>query len=62
MSSKKPVKKQPRKQVSSWVIFFISLAIIVALVAVIKFTGNPKPIVELPLKGILLIGYGKAKP
>ena len=45
MSSKKPVKKQPRKQVSSWVIFFISLAIIVALVAVIKFTGNPKPIV-----------------
>lgn len=45
MSSKKPVKKQPRKQVSSWVIFFISLAIIVALVAVIKFTGKPKPIV-----------------
>ena len=45
MSSKKPVKKQPRKQVSSWVIFFISLAIIVALVAVIKFTGKPNPIV-----------------
>ena len=45
MASKKPAKKQPRKQVSSWVIFFISLAIIVALVAVIKFTGKPKPIV-----------------
>ncbi len=45
MSSKKPVKKQPRKQVSSWVIFFISLAIIVALVAVIKFTGKPKAVV-----------------
>lgn len=45
MSSKKPVKKQPRKQVSSWVIFAISLAIVIALVAVIKFTGKPKPIV-----------------
>ena len=45
LASKKPVKKQPRKQVSSWVIFCISLAIIVALVAVIKFTGQSKPIV-----------------
>lgn len=69
MSSKKPVKKQPRKPVSSWVIFFISLAIIVALVALIKFTGKPKPIVpDQPTvftpthrAEILMEGYGTIK-
>ena len=69
MTSKKPVKKQPRKPVSSWVIFFISLAIIVALVALIKFTGKPKPIVpDQPTvftpthrAEILMEGYGTIK-
>ena len=46
MSSKKPVpKKAPaKKPVSSWVIFFISLAIVVGLVALVQFTGQPKPV------------------
>ena len=69
MASKKPLKKQPRKPVSSWVILLISLAIIVALVALIKFTGNPKPIVpDQPTiftpthrAEIVMEGYGTIK-
>ena len=46
MSSKKPAsKKAPaKKPVSSWVIFFISLAIVAGLVALVQFTGQPKPV------------------
>ena len=44
LSSKKSTK-QPKKPLSSWVVFLIALAILIALVAVVMFTSRPKAIV-----------------